>query len=184
VVAAPEVDAAEDEGPEPRARGIRLGAAFHHIMEAADLGDPERALRQVPESVVRFELDAESEGLLAEMLRTTLGSSLMARARASRAAGMRVLRELPYSRTDPDGEGGLEEGRIDLVFAEGDRWVLVDYKTDPPSGSPPESSGRLVNLYGGQLRAYAAALRSAGIGVTEAYLLMARTGDAVRVDLP
>jgi ATP-dependent exoDNAse (exonuclease V) beta subunit len=52
------------------------------------------------------------------------GTALYARMEAADA----LLREVPYSVID--GEGRLEQGTIDALFRERERWTLVEFKTD------------------------------------------------------
>jgi len=75
-----------------------------------------------------------------------------------------VYRELPFA-------AGNLEGKIDLLFREKDRWVLVDFKTDArPDGE----------RYRAQMQAYVGALRQvAGIAVAETWLFFLKTGDIV-----
>jgi ATP-dependent exoDNAse (exonuclease V) beta subunit len=79
-----------------------------------------------------------------------------------------VYRELPFA------VGGME-GKIDLLFREGDRWTLVDYKTD----------GRAdVEKYRAQMQAYVEALRQvAGITVAEVLLFFVATNEVKTVTL-
>ena len=72
----------------------------------------------------------------------------------------------------------LVQGMIDLCFLEGNRWVLLDFKTD----AAPDSE--LLDRYGEQIRMYAQALASlTEIPVAEAMLVrIGRTG-TVRVPL-
>ena len=75
-----------------------------------------------------------------------------------------VYRELPFA-------AGTLDGKIDLLFREGDRWVLVDYKTD----AQPDAE-----RYRAQMQAYATALRLvAGIAVAEQWLFFLATGEPV-----
>ena len=77
-----------------------------------------------------------------------------------------VYRELPFA-------DGTLEGRIDLLFREQSRWVLVDYKTDVTQEALQ---------YQAQLRAYREALnKTAGIAVEELLVFFLRTGDVVNV---
>jgi len=77
-----------------------------------------------------------------------------------------VYRELPFV-------ADAMEGKIDLLFREGDRWVLVDYKTD----AQPD-----VERYRKQMQAYVDALRQiAGIAVAEQLLFFLMTGELVRL---
>ena len=75
-----------------------------------------------------------------------------------------VYRELPFA-------VGSLEGKIDLLFREGKKWVLVDYKTD----AQPDAE-----RYRAQMQAYATALQQvAGIVVAEQWLFFLRTGEMV-----
>jgi ATP-dependent exoDNAse (exonuclease V) beta subunit len=96
------------------------------------------------------------------MVERALKSDLLAR--AGKAA--EVYRELPFS-------VGTMDGKIDLLFREGRRWVLVDYKTDVR----PEPE-----LYRAQLQAYADALKEiAGIEVADLVLFFVATGQQVKL---
>ena len=65
------------------------------------------------------------------------------------------------------------EGKIDLLFRDKQRWVLVDYKTDVSQNA---------EHYATQLRAYREALNKiAGIKVEELLVFFLRTGDVVNV---
>ena len=77
-----------------------------------------------------------------------------------------IYRELPFALPEMDG-------KIDVLFREKGRWVLVDYKTDAkPDGKK----------YSAQMDAYAAALKQvAGIQVAEKLLFFVRTGKVIPV---
>lgn len=84
--------------------------------------------------------------------------------RAGKAA--EIYRELPFA-------DGTLDGKIDLLFREGQRWVLVDYKTDEVQDATAHAM---------QLRAYRDALsKTAGIAVEELLVLFVRTGAVVNV---
>ena len=77
-----------------------------------------------------------------------------------------VYRELPFA-------AGTLEGKIDLLFREGKKWVLVDYKTD--AQPDPE-------MYRAQMQAYAMALQQvAGIVVSEQWLFFLKTSEMVNL---
>jgi len=77
-----------------------------------------------------------------------------------------VYRELPFV-------ADAMEGKIDLLFREGDQWVLVDYKTD----AQPDAE-----RYQKQMQAYVDALRRvAGIAVAEQLLFFLATGELVNL---
>jgi ATP-dependent helicase/nuclease subunit A len=177
--AADESDSArEDRIPESvRNRAIRLGVAFHEAMERTDFFSRD-FLQHVQETGTRHNLDPESIESLEEMIRTSMSSGLLDRARAAANSGGRLLREVPFVR--PLSEG-LEEGKIDLLFEEAAGWVLVDYKTDQVPANPDRVDEDFRGKYAGQIREYLEALRSLSIRVQSAYLLLARTGHAVKM---
>jgi ATP-dependent exoDNAse (exonuclease V) beta subunit len=98
------------------------------------------------------------EGTARTLVERALKSELMAR--VSRAD--EVYRELPFATAEM-------EGKIDLLFREGARWTLVDYKTD----ARPEAE-----KYRAQMQAYVAALKQvAGVTVNDVLLFFVRTGE-------
>ena len=115
--------------------------------------------------------------MLEEMICATLSSDLLERARSSVRSGGRILRELPFVRPLPGA--AIEEGKIDLLFEEGDGWVLVDYKTDWVSMKTGEDHFR--GKYAGQIQEYVGALRALSVKVVTAYLLLARTGASIQM---
>jgi ATP-dependent exoDNAse (exonuclease V) beta subunit len=135
-----------------RERAIEIGVAVH--AELAGLP-------------VIATLSAEEQQRVHALVARALQSELMAR--VQRAA--EVYRELPFALVLPDG--ALLEGKLDLLFREGHRWVLVDYKTD---GKPaPEK-------YREQMQAYAdALLKTAGIEVAESLLFFLATGTVTKL---
>jgi ATP-dependent helicase/nuclease subunit A len=175
----------EDSGLEERLsdvaenRAIRLGIAFHAAMERIDLCRWDEEIRGAQELWLRYKLDRESMQKLKEMMRISLSSDLMERARAALRSGKRVLRELPFVRSLE--RSAIEEGKIDLLFEEKDGWVLVDYKTDWVSSNREEANAFFQNKYAGQINEYRKALQTLSVNVASAYLLLARTGDAVRM---
>ena len=62
-----------------------------------------------------------------QIVQTVLAHPMLDRARAA-AERNQCRREVPVTLTDSSGV--LIEGVVDLVFADGDRHVLVDFKTD------------------------------------------------------
>jgi len=76
----------------------------------------------IESAAARAGLPARST-LLQSWTTRALASPLLARARNAK----RVWREVPFC---IPYQGQIREGCIDLLFAEGERLVLVDYKTD------------------------------------------------------
>jgi ATP-dependent helicase/nuclease subunit A len=107
------------------------------------------------------------------MIDRFLASELCARIRAAR----RVRRELPFAyELEPDGLGGrtlLVNGVVDVHADEGERLLVVDYKTDALDGRDPAEV--CDEKYGGQRLVYAlAGLRSGAAEVEVAYCFLER----------
>jgi ATP-dependent helicase/nuclease subunit A len=171
---------AESDSDSARERAVRLGVAFHEAMESADFSGDADPGELAGEAGARQRLDGAGLATLREMLRCSLASDLLARARESLASGRRLCRELPYVCPGSSGPAGAGEGKIDLLFEEANGWVVVDYKTDRvPAGAA--ALGALAEKYGGQVQAYVKALVSLGMRVKAAYLLLARTGGHIEI---
>jgi ATP-dependent helicase/nuclease subunit A len=170
----------EDRAPEAAAtRAIRLGMAFHEAMERVNLNNMDDLDEYAQASGIRHKLDRENVRELERMIRTSWSSDLLERARAATCSGGKVLRELPFVR--PLSLLTVEEGKIDLLFEEADGWVLVDYKTDWVQKETEKAEDFFRNKYAAQIQEYIEALRALSVKVQSAYLLLARTGGAVRM---
>jgi ATP-dependent helicase/nuclease subunit A len=175
----------EDYAPEDRMpeaaenRSVRLGIAFHEAMERVDLFSRDDRTRSIQELTAQHRLDRESAQKLEEMIRISLSSDLLERARVAVGSGRRILRELPFIR--PLNRGTIEEGKIDLLFEEENGWVLVDYKTDWVSTDAESVEEFFRNKYSSQIREYLNAMKTLSVNVSSAYLLLARTGKALKL---
>jgi len=113
--------------PAGRARALALGAVVHRVMELCDLGD-ERSLREVAAAAARElewpDLAAEAADLAAACWRA---DPVRRAARAAAADPEAVHREVPVASLADDV---VLSGAADLLYRDGDRWVVVDYKTD------------------------------------------------------
>jgi len=139
-----------------REKAMDFGSAVHDALEIVDLQATAAQQReQVEQFIAQTGLNDRDRHRAVELVSNALGSDLLARARRAD----QVYRELPF--THVVGEG-LMEGKIDLLFCENGRWVLVDYKTD----------ARIeVARYARQLQAYEAALHQvAGIELAQKLL--------------
>jgi ATP-dependent helicase/nuclease subunit A len=174
-------DRAQEERQQDAAesRAVRLGIAFHEAMEHIDLFCENGQTQNTQELCARHKLDRNSAQTLEAMVRACLNSELMERARNAIRSGRRVLRELPFARSL--GGSTIEEGKIDLLFEEEDGWVLVDYKTDRISPDQAEVENFFRNKYAAQIQEYRNALQILSTKVKTAYLLLARTGAAIKV---
>jgi hypothetical protein len=176
---APEADqlelAAGPIAPEALSPLVR-GTIVHELLEGVDFRRPltpgrGEVERQAELNQVTLTDDDvhDIEGLLERFL----SSELCARIRSAR----RVRQELPFAYAlEPDGLGGrsvLINGVVDVHADEGERLLVVDYKTDALGGRDPE----LVcdEKYSGQRLVYAlAGLRTNAVEVEVAYCFLER----------
>jgi ATP-dependent helicase/nuclease subunit A len=162
---------------------IRLGVAFHDAMETVDLASAADSVEGLAEYMreigMRHMLNQDGMVELEDMVRTSLSSELIRRARAAMLAGGRVLKEVNYVR--PLADSAIEEGKIDMLFEEEAGWILVDYKTDRIFEKTGEIDEFYSKKYAGQIQNYVEALRNFSVRVQAAYLLLSRSGHAIRV---
>jgi ATP-dependent helicase/nuclease subunit A len=161
---------------------MRLGTAFHEVMERVDLKGLAGLDELLREAGTRNNLDGASRLKLGDMIDKCLSSDLMLRARAAQSEGRRVLREMPFTR--PLECGGVMEGRIDLLFEEESAWMIVDYKTgriSPDMKEAEKMEEYFRNRYAGQIQTYRNALENLSINVGGVFLLLARTGGVVKM---
>jgi len=137
--------ASEADSP-PRLKG----EALHWALEQVDLAAPDD-LEQVVRAICSVTGIAEAADEVLELARACLASPVVARA----LAADELWREVPYTRHVSDG---YATGRIDLVFREGDEFVVADWKSDSvgPDGVEAAAEG-----HRGQAEAYADALEAA-----------------------
>jgi ATP-dependent exoDNAse (exonuclease V) beta subunit len=176
-------EAGQEEGTDAdsnfaRDRAARIGTAFHQAMETIDLDADEETAALAREAGSGQRLDGAGIESVADMLSRSLKSPMMERVRRARG---RVWRELPYIRPLAGDRAEIEEGKIDLLFEEEGGWVLIDYKTEQLPGDVPDKTLYFQEKYGGQISAYAAALQALGMRLKSAYLLLARTGEAIEI---
>ncbi|GAB2933564.1 hypothetical protein GCM10027047_32510 [Rhodococcus aerolatus] len=151
--------------------GTAIGRAVHAVLQAVDLASGEGlddavGAQSIAEGVT------EHAGVVADLVRSALGSELVAR-----AAARRHWREMYVGAVQDDGT--VLEGYVDLVYAEDDgSLVVVDYKTD---AVPSAALGARAAFYAPQLRAYAGLLAaSTGYAVAPAQLLFLHPGGPAR----
>jgi ATP-dependent helicase/nuclease subunit A len=150
-----------------RERAMDFGSAVHDALEIVDLAAPVAQQRgQIEQFVARTGLSDRDKRRAIELVSNALGSELVERTRRAD----QLYRELPFTHVVG---GGLMEGKIDLLFRENGRWVLVDYKTD----------ARIeVTRYARQLQAYEVALRQvAGIELAQKLLFFLVDGTVKEV---
>jgi len=158
---APSSAAHEDDAPHESVRGtgreigLATGRVLHQALERWDGADP----AELDTAAARL---ARSEADLLGIDHPTLGSAITelltgfhgGELGACLASLDVVARELSLLLRDDSGT--CWRGSIDLVYRDGDRYVIADYKTDRTT-----DESVLRERYAGQLSVYARALRSA-----------------------
>jgi ATP-dependent exoDNAse (exonuclease V) beta subunit len=161
-VAAAAVDVAETAAARSdRPRGRRFGTLVHAVLADVPFGAGAMEIERLVALHARLVgASPDESAAAASAVGSALAHDIMVRAAAADRGG-RCYRELPL--TGRDAGGAYMDGVADLAFAEpgrgGERWIVVDYKTDPR----PESH----DAYRAQVLIYARALaRATGRPVT------------------
>ena len=162
------VDGAAPDGgpgvPPGRAGALALGIAVHRVMELCDLGE-------------EATLASLAAAAAAEHGRPDLADAAAVLARACwRAPRVRDAARSPEAyrelRVGACLEGVIVSGTVDLLFLDGEEWVVVDYKTDRDA-----TVETLRRRYEPQGAAYALALEAAtSRPVREVVFVAAATG--------
>jgi ATP-dependent exoDNAse (exonuclease V) beta subunit len=142
-----------------RPHGARFGSLVHAILAAVDLHAPEvRAIAANHARLVAASADELAAAIAAA--EAAIAHPLLRRA----AAAAELRREVPVALVTP--ADGMIEGIVDLAFAEGGAWTVVDYKTDVELGDERAA-------YEAQVRLYARAIAAAtGMPATPILLLV------------
>jgi ATP-dependent helicase/nuclease subunit A len=147
---------------------LPLGDALHRVMEFVDLVDASN-LEALVAAVAHESALGDREGELLELARACLTSSTVKAAVASGAC----WREVPFAVVGEDGV--LTFGRMDMLYRDGERLVVVDYKSDTLSDGVAEA----VQEHRGQAEVYARAGSAAtGLEVDRVVFVFARAGGA------
>jgi hypothetical protein len=152
------------------------GTIVHELLERMDFRRPRAPSRVEVERRAAANDVALTDADVADivgLIERFLASDLCARIRSAR----RIRRELPFAYAlEPEGLGGrsvLINGVVDVHADEGDRLLVVDYKTDALDGRDPQEV--CDEKYSGQRLVYAlAGLRAAAAEVEVAYCFLER----------
>jgi ATP-dependent exoDNAse (exonuclease V) beta subunit len=146
----------EEEVDVEREQAMEFGSVVHVALEQMNA-----------DAIAASNLSDADKRRATEMVNRALKSEVFARVRRAE----RVYRELPFTVVTEDR---LMEGKIDLLFCEKGKWVLVDYKTDAHIET---------ERYTEQMRAYATALkRVAGITLAQKLLFFLASETVRQVD--
>jgi ATP-dependent exoDNAse (exonuclease V) beta subunit len=155
--------------PAGRARALALGSAVHAVMELCDLLD-EAAIEPTAAAVTADLGRPDLADDAAELARACWRSAPVRAAAAALADDPdAVHRELPIGAMVGDA---IVNGAVDLLYRDGDEWIVVDYKTDRGA-----DAAMLRERYSPQGAAYAVAVeRATGDVVREVVFVAARSG--------
>jgi ATP-dependent helicase/nuclease subunit A len=130
---------------EARPYGPRFGTLVHNSLASVPLNGGALEISGTVEAQGRI-LGAKDEEVNAAVIAiaAALQHPLMERARQAAAKGA-CYRELPLTLKMDDGL--LVEGVADLVFQDGDRWSVVDFKTDREMETALDRYRRQVSIY-------------------------------------
>jgi ATP-dependent helicase/nuclease subunit A len=131
---------------EGRPFGPRFGALIHGILASVPLDGEEPQVTSAAKLQGRI-LGAKEEEISAAVavVTTALKHPLLQRAVTAAEKGD-CYRELPLTLRVQEDEM-LVEGVADLVFCEGSRWIVVDFKTDQELANGLEHYRRQVSIY-------------------------------------
>ena len=162
-----------DVGGQAGLHPTEVGDAVHRLLELVDLAAPVPPDAVGLEAQVRAWYPAVSDDELwriGELVRSYTGSAL-----AARIAGLRGARpERPFAF---ELDGVLVNGRLDVLWYDGDRALVLDYKTNALLGRDP---AEIVSAeYLTQQTVYAIACLRAGAGEVEVVYHFLEEADAV-----
>ncbi len=165
----------EGEAPDPPGlAGTEIGDAVHRLLESVPLDAPAAPARAELEGTVRswypVATDAEIDRIAA------LVDAYCASDLAQRLAGLAGAQpERPFAF---EHDGVLLHGRLDVLWREGERALVVDYKSNALDGADPAEI--VENEYRVQRLVYAlACLRDGAAEVEVAYQFLERPDDVV-----
>ena len=158
--------------PPGRAGALALGSAVHRVMELCDFADAS-SLPGIAAAVTR----EAGRPDLAAAAAALAGACWRAPPVRAAAASLEVYRELPIGALL---NGAVVSGAVDLLYRDGDEWVVVDYKTDRGV-----AAGVLRERYTPQGAAYAVAVELATAqAVREVVFVAAAAADGLVVTVP
>jgi hypothetical protein len=127
-----------------RPGGARYGTLVHAAIATAPLDADLPSITRIVETQGRILAAGDHEVASAvQVLQAVLGHDVFCRARAADRRGA-LLRETPITMVV---DSVLVEGVADCVFEDEEGYLVVDFKTDRPSGERLERYRRQVGLY-------------------------------------
>lgn len=136
-----------------RPSGARFGTLVHALLAHLPFDATATTIARLAAVQARMLNATDAErAAAAEAAARAFGHPLYARVRAAHAGGRACRREWPLSVVV---DGVVVDGQADLAFDDGERWVVVDFKTDVELSAGEPSYRRQLALYADAIaRAY------------------------------
>jgi ATP-dependent helicase/nuclease subunit A len=169
-----EATEAPAEAPPPGLAGTEIGDAVHRLLELIPLSAPAAPSRAELSGTVRSWYPAATDVEIDRI--AALVDAYCASGLAQRLAGLTgALPERPFAF---EHDGVLLHGRLDVLWREGERALVVDYKSNALDGADPHEI--VENEYRVQRLVYAlACLRDGAAEVEVAYQFLERPDEVV-----
>ena len=140
-----EIDIVDARSEGPRPSGARFGALVHAVLETINLSAGRGEVSTHAEIHARLLGASDAErGAAVEIVSSSLAHSLLLRAASASNLGVCRRETAIVTRLE---DGTLIECVADLAFREGDKWLVVDFKTDGDFGALEQRYRRQVALY-------------------------------------
>ena len=171
--------------------GAQRGTATHLVLQymdfaaAGSLGSVRAEIERLRQRrmISDREAAAVDAAAIVRLFASPLGRRMLSAERIEREFRFSLLCDAEELGRDVPGEQILLQGVVDCCIEEDGALTVIDYKTDAVRGR--EAVAERAAWYGGQLRAYAAALRRIfGKPVRECVLYFLSAGEEVRVEMP
>jgi ATP-dependent helicase/nuclease subunit A len=162
------------------ARGRLRGIVLHALLEEKRPLPPDEVDGAVARALAELGSDdPELAAAIASAARAALAAVESSEVGRFLRAAREVRREVPFTWRRARG-GAVVEGRIDVLARDGDRTVIVDWKTDEVAACEAEEVAR-ARGYGAQIALYAlATARILGVERVETVLFFTSPGAALR----
>lgn len=143
---APGIDVADAGRPDDaRPSGRRFGILVHALLAAVPLDATAEDVSGFAGVQARLLAASDEErDAAARTVAQVLGHPILGRARDAEAAGRACRREMPVSLV---AGTAIIDGQADLVWDDGEEWVVVDFKTDVEMAGAEAAYRRQVAIY-------------------------------------
>ncbi|MFC1554874.1 UvrD-helicase domain-containing protein [candidate division KSB1 bacterium] len=144
----------EKDSEDSRIFGPDWGSAIHRILELTFKHPFYDIQHSIMKTLEEHSLDNDLYDMAFELINNTKNSQIWDRARKSGQSFSELPFQIPLE--DQNNVVKMIRGSIDLIFKEGNEWILVDYKTDFIT---KENYDITVNKYLSQIKIYSDAFK-------------------------